>query len=95
MSSQTFYLLLSKTDGQYLGARPHLDESTAYLLLFKEDFEALSYVNTYAADLAHHLRVESIAGTQLKNLLKRWGFQGVGVVKDPLIPTIDFMIMSD
>jgi hypothetical protein len=90
MFSEIYYLLRSSADGRYLVA--HLEgENSGYLLLFRENFDALSYVNTHAGELANRFVVESISGTQLSNLLKRWGFNGVGVVTDPLLPKVDFM----
>ncbi|MFO5492057.1 MAG: hypothetical protein ACLBM6_05810 [Cuspidothrix sp.] len=85
-----YYIIRSRTDGKYLTARVD-DNTSGYLLLFKEDFEALSYLNTHAADLASSLTVESLASTQIGGLLKRWGFAGVGIVNDPLLPDIDFL----
>jgi hypothetical protein len=90
MLSEVYYLIRSKTDGNYLIARPDT-ETSGYLLLFQENFDALSYLNTHAGDLANRFAVESIARTQLGNLLKRWGFSGVGIVTDPLLPKIDFL----
>ncbi|NJR41038.1 MAG: hypothetical protein HC781_22090 [Leptolyngbyaceae cyanobacterium CSU_1_4] len=104
MLSQVFYLIRSKADGQYLVARtkaepkqssdrPDDDPKPAaqYLLVFKEHYDALSYINTHGADVADRFAVESIAGTQLGNLLKRWGFLGMGMVQDPLLPRIEFL----
>ena len=90
MFSEIYYLLRSSADGRYLLAHPD-GENSGYLLLFRENFEALSYLNTHAGELANRFVVESISGTQLSNLLKRWGFSGVGVVTDPLLPKVDFM----
>jgi hypothetical protein len=90
MFSEIYYLLRSSADGRYLLAHPDA-ENSGYLLLFRENFEALSYLNTHAGELANRFVVESISGTQLSNLLKRWGFSGVGVVTDPLLPKVDFM----
>ncbi|WP_414543488.1 hypothetical protein [Nostoc sp. CCY0012] len=90
MLSEIFYLVRSPTDGRYLIARPDA-ESSGYLLLFREHFDALSYLNTHAAEVANRFAVESIPGTQLGNLLKRWGFSGVGIVTDPLLPKVEFM----
>ncbi|MFM2064936.1 MAG: hypothetical protein RLZZ507_4607, partial [Cyanobacteriota bacterium] len=67
------------------------DDQLGYLLLFKEDFDALSYLNTHAGDLASRLTVESIPGPQVGSLLKRWGFAGVGIVNDPLLPKVEFL----
>jgi hypothetical protein len=92
MLSQVFYLIRSKADGQYLVARPKAGEDNAgYLLMFKEHYDALSYINTHGADVADRFAVESIAGTQVGNLMKRWGFVGMGVVQDPLLPRIEFL----
>jgi len=102
MLSQIFYLVRSKTDGQYLVARTQSKSNAdvdvppdpGYLLMFKEHADALSYLNTHAGEVAHRFSVESIPGTQLKALLKRWGFIGVGVVQDPLIPQIEFLLQD-
>ncbi len=42
-------------------------------------------------EVANRFTVESISGTQVGNLVKRWGFTGVGIVSDPLLPKVDFM----
>lgn len=94
MFSQIHYLILSRADGRYLVAKPNAsDDPTAasYLLMFREHFDALSYLNTHGADVADRFAVESVSGTQLKGLLKRWGFTGVGIVQDPLVPQIEFL----
>ncbi len=88
------YLIRSQADGKYLVARPQVEqnqEQTGYLLIFRERFEALSYLNTHAQEVANRFAVESVSGTQLKNLLQRWGFKGIGLVKDPLLPKIEFL----
>jgi hypothetical protein len=95
MFSETYYLILSRADGRYLAAQPKgggKESGGGYLLMFREDFEALSYLNTHASDIANRFAVESVSGSQLKGLLRRWGFIGVGVVQDPLVPQIEFMI---
>jgi hypothetical protein len=51
----------------------------------------MSYLNTHAADLANRLTVEPLASNQIGSLLKRWGFAGVGIVNDPLLPEIEFL----
>lgn len=97
MFSQSYYLILSKADGSYLVAKTNTSEqdaSISYLLMFREHFDALSYLNAHAADLADRFAIESVSGTQLKNLLKRWGFTGVGIVQDPLVPQIDFLVQG-
>jgi hypothetical protein len=96
MFAEIFYLIRSRADGQYLVARPraaHPEEKPdpGFLLMFKEHADALSYLNTHATFLADRFAVESIPGSQLKNLIKRWGFTGVGMVQDPLIPRINFL----
>lgn len=91
MLSQVYYLIRSKADGRYLVVRPNQETDSGYLLLFRENFEALSYLNTHGFDLAERFAVESIPGTQLKSLLKRWGFTGLGIVQDPLLPKIEFL----
>ncbi|MGB3507893.1 MAG: hypothetical protein WBA93_01330 [Microcoleaceae cyanobacterium] len=94
MLSQIYYLLRSKVDGSYVSANPDSDSAVKFLLLFREDFDARSYLNTHAPDLADRFAIESIPATQLKTVLKRWSFQGVGVIQDPLLPNIEFLIVS-
>jgi hypothetical protein len=100
--SQVFYLIRSRIDGQYLVAHPRPKANPSvreqpdqpekgYLLMFHEHFDALSYLNTHGAGVADRFAVESIPNTQLNALLKRWGFDGIGVVKDPLLPQIEFL----
>jgi hypothetical protein len=97
MYTQVYYLIRSRTDGSYLVAHLNQSDSTAkspdpgHLLIFQEHFDALSYLNTHGSGLVDRFAVESIPGNQLENLLKRWGFLGVGIVKDPLIPKIEFL----
>ncbi|MGQ4646820.1 hypothetical protein [Lyngbya aestuarii] len=94
MFSQIYYLIRSRADGQYLVAKPNSNAETvgeSYLLMFRERFEALSYLNTHASGVADRFTVESVPGTQLKHLLQRWGFAGIGVVQDPLVPQIEFL----
>ena len=76
MFSEIYYIVRSQADCRYLLAHPN-PENSGYLLLFRENFDALSYLNTNAGELANRFAVESIPGTQLGNLLKRWGFSGV------------------
>ncbi|MDY7005290.1 MAG: hypothetical protein SWX82_15495 [Cyanobacteriota bacterium] len=94
MLFQIYYLLRSKVDGSYISANPNPDEAVKFLLLFQEDFDARSYLNTHVPEVADRLTIESIPATQLKTILKRWGFQGVGVIQDPLLPNIEFMIVG-
>lgn len=94
MLSAIHYLIRSKIDGQYLAARLPAEEGEkqlSYVLVFRENFEALSYLNTHAAELAHHFAVESANPNQLKGILQRWGYQGLGIVEDPLLPRIQFL----
>ncbi|MFP4296327.1 MAG: hypothetical protein ACLFT0_00535 [Spirulinaceae cyanobacterium] len=98
MLSQTHYLIRSRQDGRYLVARTQNgsedSNSKGYLLMFREHFDALSYLNTHGSNVADRFGVESVSGTQLKGLLKRWGFQGLGLVEDPLVPQIKFLSAS-
>lgn len=95
--SQTYYLIRSKADGSYLVARlPSSDADRdppqpGYLLMFNEDFEALSYLNTHGSGVADRFAIESIASAQLSSLMNRWGFTGVGIVQDPLLPRVEFL----
>jgi hypothetical protein len=103
MSSHLYYLLRSKLDGSYLIARPHQESNhkksndtiepgkSGYVLLFREHYDALSYINAHGADVAHRFTVESIFDSQIGTLLERWGWLGVGIVQDPLIPRVEFL----
>ncbi|MDJ0580196.1 hypothetical protein [Crocosphaera sp.] len=94
MLSQLYYIVRSKVDGKYLVAQINKAEnesSVSYLLVFSENFEALSYLNTHGSDVSDRFIVESTSETELKSILERWDFQGIGLVKDPLIPKIEFM----
>ncbi|NEQ25240.1 MAG: hypothetical protein F6K28_40450 [Microcoleus sp. SIO2G3] len=94
MFTQIYYLILSRADGRYLVAQPDASSSDAgasYLLMFRERFDALSYLNAHGSDVADRFAVESVSGSQLKGLLQRWGFTGVGIVQDPLVPQIEFL----
>jgi hypothetical protein len=91
MFSEVYYLVRSKTDGSYLVAHPNPDNASGYVLLFRQDFDALSYLNKYAGELANRFAVESLPGSQIGTLLKRWGFSGIGIVSDPLLPKIEFL----
>ena len=92
MYSQVYYLLRSKQDGRHLAARP--DETATektFLLIFAADYEALAYLSTHAPQVRDRFAVESVPAYQLKGLLSRWGFAGVGMVSDPTPPTVEFM----
>jgi hypothetical protein len=98
MVSQLYYLLRSRTDGSYLAAHPTpgdvLDPDqpppAGYLLVFTADYEALSYLNTHAPDYSDKFAVEPITPSNLKPLLSRWNFQGLGMVQDARIPEVEF-----
>jgi hypothetical protein len=94
MYSEIFYLIRSKLDGKYLVAHPKTKDGMGYLILFKEHFEALSYLNKYAEEVRDRFSVESLPAFQLKSLVKRWEFEGVGIVQDPLLPQIEFLSIN-
>ncbi len=91
----SYYVIRSRQTGEFLTARQPAktaDEPLQrYLLLFHQDHEALSYLNAHAAGLSDRFAVEHNAVAQLKPLIDRWGFAGVGLVSDPLVPIVDFM----
>lgn len=93
MFSEVYHVIRSKADGSYIAAHPRTGEQPgpSYLLIFREHFEALSYLNTHGADVSDRFAVESVPGSQLINLVKRWGFTGLGLVQDPLIPRVEFL----
>ena len=94
MLSSINYVIRSQKDGKYLVARISQNEDSpeaSYLLLFKADHEALSYINAHGKEMSDRLGVESLSPVQLKSLLQRWGYQGIGLVEDPLIPDISFL----
>ena len=97
MLSQTHYLIRSRNDGSYLAAYPHLAANAmrtpeqGYILLFKEHYEALSYLNTHASGMSDRFAVEVLTGPQLEGIFARWNFKGVAVVQDPLLPKIEFL----
>lgn len=97
MFSQTYYLVRSKIDGSYLAAYPDRSDDQprspqiGYILVFQEHFDALSYLNKYAAGVSDRFSVESLPGSQIPPVLKRWGYKGVGIVQDPLLPKVEFM----
>ncbi|WP_088894358.1 hypothetical protein [Leptolyngbya ohadii] len=101
MFADTFYLIRSRQDGQYLVARPRRADQpqsddapppAGFVLLFGEHADALSYLNAHAREYADRFAVESIPKTQLASLLKRWGFEGCGIVTDPLLPKVEFLL---
>ncbi|MEB3830738.1 hypothetical protein [Phormidium sp. CCY1219] len=99
MFSQVYYLIRKREDGSYLAAHPERGEreeiaDAGYLLLFREQFDALGYLNKYGADVSDRFAVESIPGIQLKGILNRWGFTGIALVEDPLLPKVEFLRQS-
>lgn len=90
MLADRYALIRSSQDGKYVTARPRQPEEQ-FLLLFREDYEARSYLNAHGGELRDRFQVEALSTANLKDLLSRWGFQGVGIVTDPLIPMIDFL----
>ncbi|MFH7241277.1 MAG: hypothetical protein ACHWZW_00350 [Spirulina sp.] len=91
--SQIYYLLRSRADGRYLAARPRSTDaaqSAGFLLVFKADYDALSYLNAHAPDLSDQFTVEAVTPSNLKPLLTRWNFQGLGMVEDPRLPNVEF-----
>lgn len=99
MLTNIHYLLRSRQDGSYLAARPkpqmdgdqEKSANPGYLLLFQDYADGLTYLNTHAPDLADRFAVESVTQSQLKTVMGRWKFTGVGLVSDPLIPKVQFM----
>jgi hypothetical protein len=93
MLLQINYVIRSKKDGKYLIARlPEADGLEAtYLLVFQQDYDALSYINSHGKEFSDLLTVETVSPTQLKGMLKRWNYAGFGIVKDPLVPDIQFV----
>ncbi len=91
MDSSLYYVLRSQTNGNYLSAHPDPDAAVAFLLVFSEQFEALSYLNTHGGDIAEHFQVETLPNRQLRDVLNRWQLSGIGFVQDPLLPRIEFL----
>ena len=93
MLLQINYLIRSKHDGKYLVARiPETEDIEAsYLLVFHHDYDAMSYINTHGKEFSDRLSVETASPTQLKSLMQRWNYQGFGIVRDPLLPEIQFV----
>lgn len=94
MFTQVYYLLRSRADGNYLVAHLNQGNDSGYLLMFREHFDALSYLSTHGQDVTDRFAVESIPGNQLKAILERWGFVGLGMVQDPLLPKIEFLAQT-
>ncbi|BAQ62239.1 hypothetical protein GM3708_2645 [Geminocystis sp. NIES-3708] len=97
MFNETFYLLRSRQDGKYLVANigNSDEEKKSYLFVFKENFDALGYINHHSPEYKDLFSVESVSFPQLKLLLSRWGFSGIGIVEDILIPSIKFCTIDN
>lgn len=91
MDSSLYYVLRSQANSNYLTAHPTPDDAVAYLLVFSEQFDALSYLNTHGSDVATQFQVETLPTRQLRGVLERWQLQGIGLVEDPLLPRIEFL----
>jgi hypothetical protein len=86
-----FYTVLrARADGSYLTAQPQANQR--YLLLFTEATDGLIYLSTHAPDLRDQFGTETISESQLNALMQRWGFHGFALVKDPMLPTVEFLI---
>lgn len=103
MLSQAYFLIRSIRDGRPLVARPRTSSPSssssesqpeAFLLLFQEKTDAMSYLNAHAGDLSRHFGIESVNRTQLPNILSRWNYRGIGLVDDPLVPKIEFLVQN-
>lgn len=91
---ELYYVLRSRLNGQFLVAHPDASAQQSYILVFRADYEALSYLNTHAAKTQEHLATECLSASQLKANLNRWGFQGIGLVDDPILPAIQFLELA-
>ncbi|MEO0768538.1 MAG: hypothetical protein AAFY72_03760 [Cyanobacteria bacterium J06649_4] len=98
MLTTPYYLLRSKKSGNYLFARPSMQgehpeapPSNPFLLLFIADFDAMSYINTHAKEVADQFLVEYCDQTKIKGICDRWSYKGVGIVNDPLVPRVEFL----
>lgn len=93
MLLQINYLIRSKQDGKYLVARMPEQSGieASYLLVFQQDYDALSYINAHGQEFKDRLTVETASPMQLKALMARWKYAGFGIVKDPLLPDIQFV----
>ncbi|MEM8602376.1 MAG: hypothetical protein AAGF24_00885 [Cyanobacteria bacterium P01_H01_bin.121] len=90
MITKPYYAIRARQTGRYLTASDP-DTVAQYLLLFREDFEARSYLTTHAQDLKAQFTIEYLSQNAIAPILGRWDLQGIGIVIDPLIPTIQFL----
>jgi hypothetical protein len=88
---ELYYVLRSRLNGQFLVAHPDPDAQQKYVLVFKADYEAMSYLSAHGATAQAQLAVECLSAAQLRINLDRWGFQGIGLVEDPILPSIQFL----
>jgi hypothetical protein len=91
MDSVLYYVLRSLANSNYLTAHPNPDTAVAYLLVFQEQFDALSYLNTHGREVTEQFQVETLPAQQLRGVLNRWQLNGIGLVQDPLLPRIEFL----
>ena len=91
--SPPYYTVRSQINGNYLVAHPDPDQP-GYLLVFPEHFDALSYLNTHGGEAGDRFAVEALPTQQLQAVLQRWQLEGIGLVQDPLIPTIEFLTVA-
>ncbi|MEL7354242.1 MAG: hypothetical protein AAFN38_22680 [Cyanobacteria bacterium J06560_5] len=97
MLTTPYYLLRANSTGQYLVARPPVEgghpelPTEPFLLLFIADFDALSYLNAHAGEHAAQFSVEYCDQTKIKGICDRWSYKGVGIVNDPLVPSVEFL----
>lgn len=94
MFTNIFYVLRSKKDGKYLITNQlnKTGNNQSFLFVFNSDSDAMLYLNHHAPEYAHNFVIESASNQQLKAILTRWGFTGIGIVKDTLIPEVEFLI---
>ncbi|TAF51098.1 MAG: hypothetical protein EAZ61_11365 [Oscillatoriales cyanobacterium] len=88
--SLLYNTLRVKQNGQYLAATPNPDRPDRFILIFCDRSEALSYLNAHAAGLEDRFTIETVQQTQIQGILERWGFTGIGLVRDPRLPEIEF-----
>jgi hypothetical protein len=62
--------------------------------VFTADYDALSYINAHAPELRDKFGVETVMASNLKGLMERWNFQGLGMVNEPRLPEVDFFNRS-